>query len=217
MIREILRVKGLNLKILDREILRDISFSLKCGEKLALIGANGSGKTSLLRALAGIEQGELTGEIYFRGKSISKKDASERAKLGIGLVHQNPPIIASLSMEKLASRLPSALPSNLAIEDFLKRGIGVGLSGGERKRLELAIVMAMQPKLWLIDEIDAGLDPRNLSKIGQLLSNTLKNRTAIIVSHNQKIFDYIRPDFGLILERGSKMKFGKFEDLRNGA
>lgn len=217
MIREILRVKGLNLKILDREILRDISFSLKCGEKLALIGANGSGKTSLLRALAGIEQGELTGEIYFRGKSISKKDASERAKLGIGLVHQNPPIIASLSMEKLASRLPSPLPSNLAIEDFLKRGIGVGLSGGERKRLELAIVMAMQPKLWLIDEIDAGLDPRNLSKIGQLLSNTLKNRTAIIVSHNQKIFDYIRPDFGLILERGSKMKFGKFEDLRNGA
>lgn len=217
MIREILRVKGLNLKILDREILRDISFSLKCGEKLALIGANGSGKTSLLRALAGIEQGELTGEIYFKGKSISKKDASERAKLGIGLVHQNPPIIASLSMEKLASRLPNALPSNLAIEDFLKRGIGVGLSGGERKRLELAIVMAMQPKLWLIDEIDAGLDPRNLSKIGQLLSNTLKNRTAIIVSHNQKIFDYIRPDFGLILERGSKMKFGKFEDLRNGA
>lgn len=208
-----LTIEDLSLTIDDRLILNQVNLSLAKGQKLALLGANGSGKTSLLRVLAGLITEQITGRVRLDGCDLLALSIDERVRAGLGLIYQNPPILPDVSLRQLAEFLPNALPTNLQIEAFRDRGLGSGLSGGEKKRLELAQMIALQPKLWLIDELDAGLDVANLQKNGQILAEQLADKTAIIVSHNQRIFEFIKPDSAVILQAGRVISQGDFVEI----
>ena len=208
-----LTIEDLSLTIDDRLILNQVNLSLAKGQKLALLGANGSGKTSLLRVLAGLTTEQITGRVRLDGCDLLALSIDERVRAGLGLIYQNPPILPDVSLRQLAEFLPNALPTNLQIEAFGDRGLGSGLSGGEKKRLELAQMIALQPKLWLIDELDAGLDAANLQKIGQILAEQLADKTAIIVSHNQRIFEFVKPDLAAILRAGRVVSQGDFAEI----
>lgn len=208
-----LKIQDLSLKIDDKIILDRLNLTLNEGEKLALLGANGSGKTSLLRVLAGLITEQLTGQIEFEDQDLLALTIDQRVRAGLGFVYQNPPVLPDVSLCQLADYLPNSVPDNLQIEAFWERGLGDGLSGGEKKRLELAQVIALRPDLWLIDEIDAGLDAMNLQKIGLILAEQLTDKTAIIVSHNQRIFEFIQPDLAAIMEDGKLVAWGDFADI----
>ena len=208
-----LTIEDLSLTIDDRLILNHINLALAKGQKLALLGANGSGKTSLLRVLAGLITEQVTGRVRLDGRDLLALSIDERVRAGLGLIYQNPPILPDISLRQLAEFLPNALPTNLQIETFSDRGLGSGLSGGEKKRLELAQMIALQPKLWLIDELDAGLDALNLQKNGQILAEQLADKTAIIVSHNQRIFEFVKPDLVVILRAGRLVGQGDLVEI----
>lgn len=208
-----LKIQDLSLKIDDKIILDRLNLTLNERRKLALLGANGSGKTSLLRVLAGLITEQLTGQIEFKDQDLLALTIDQRVRAGLGFVYQNPPVLPDVSLCQLADYLPNSVPDNLQIEAFWERGLGDGLSGGEKKRLELAQVIALRPDLWLIDEIDAGLDAMNLQKIGLILAEQLTDKTAIIVSHNQRIFEFIQPDLAAIMEAGQLVAWGDFVDI----
>lgn len=208
-----LKIQDLSLKIDDKIILDRLNLTLNEGQKLALLGANGSGKTSLLRVLTGLVTEQLTGQIEFKNQDLLALTIDQRVRAGLGFVYQNPPVLSDVSLRQLADYLPNSVPDNLQIKAFWERGLGDGLSGGEKKRLELAQVIALRPDLWLIDEIDAGLDAMNLQKIGLILAEQLTDKTAIIVSHNQRIFEFIQPDLAAIMEAGKLAAWGDFTDI----
>lgn len=210
----ILSLKEVSLSYDGRKVLERVDLELKTGQSLALFGENGSGKTSLLRVIAGLVKEGVEGELLFSRQDLKELKIDERARLGVGFIYQNPPTINHVSLRALFNNIPGERPRNLEIEGFLDRGVGVGLSGGERKRVELSQMIALNPKLWLIDEIDAGLDSRNLQKIGRLLAEILVGKTAIIVSHNLRIFDFLRPELAAMMKNGRLERLGAFEDIR---
>lgn len=194
---DLLKVSHLSLVLNRRRILKDLSFKLAAGRVYALAGPNGAGKSSLVYTLMGLEgYRPARGQIFFRGQEITSLSVSRRAKLGITLGWQEPARFEGLKVgEYLDVSAPSLVDDP---EEFLKmvglkpaylnRAVDATLSGGERKRIELASIAAMRPALALLDEPDSGIDADSLGVIFQTIRWLAKKGTTVFfITHSSTV------------------------------
>ncbi len=231
-----LEIKDLRVRVEDKEILKGINLSVKAGEVHAIMGPNGSGKSTLASVLAGREEYEVTdGSVTFDGKDLLELNAEERAWAGIFLAFQYPveiPGITTITFLKTALeeiRKARGLDP-MSAKEFLtrmrekanlveidpkliqERSVNEGFSGGEKKRNEIFQMAMLEPKLALLDETDSGLDIDALRIVANGV-NKLKNadNAVIVVTHYQRLLDYIVPDFVHVLYNGRIVKSGTKE------
>lgn len=230
-----LRIKGLRASIGDKEILNGIDLEINPGEIHAIMGPNGSGKSTLASVLAGREDYVVTaGSIEYQGHDLLEKAPEERAAEGIFLAFQYPveiPGVTTINFLKTAvneirkyngqNPLDAAQFLKLVREkaklvnmndSLLKRALNEGFSGGEKKRNEIFQMAVMEPTLAILDETDSGLDIDALRIVSEGV-NKLRSpeRSTIVVTHYQRLLDYIVPDFVHVLYKGRIVKSGPKE------
>ncbi|MCW4005972.1 MAG: Fe-S cluster assembly ATPase SufC [Candidatus Bathyarchaeota archaeon] len=214
---DILDVKDLSVKVEDKLILKNVSFSLKKGVSHILFGPNGSGKTTLISTLMGLPGYEVvSGKISFMGQDITNATVDERAKLGMVVSFQNPPEIAGIKLGDLLklcvgktaadefSEEEKKQIENFRLTRFLDRDINVGFSGGERKRSEILQLIFLKPKLLLLDEPDSGVDVESLSLIADQIQNYVASTggSALVITHKGDILEHVKAEYGCILLSG---------------
>ncbi len=227
-----LQIKNLHATIGDKEILKGINLHIKAGEIHAIMGPNGAGKSTLASIVAGNENYEITaGEILLEGEDISELAPEERAHKGVFLSFQYPIEIpgvsvtnfmrASINESRKAQGKPDMPASDmlklirekselLEIDrKFLSRSLNEGFSGGEKKRNEIFQMAMLEPKIAILDETDSGLDIDALRIVANGV-NILKNENnaVLVITHYQRLLDYIIPDFVHVLMDGKIVKSG---------
>ncbi|UAW99868.1 Fe-S cluster assembly ATPase SufC [Halopseudomonas nanhaiensis] len=227
-----LSIKSLCAKVEEKDILKGLDLEIKPGEVHAIMGPNGSGKSTLGNILSGRPGYEATaGSIMFNGQDLLEMDTEERARDGLFLAFQYPVEIPGVSnMEFLkasvdAKRKHKGLPELSSVEfmklaretskrvnldaSFLKRGVNEGFSGGEKKRNEIMQMMLLEPQLCILDETDSGLDIDALQVVADGV-NAMRDgqRSFIVVTHYQRLLDYIVPDYVHVLAGGRIVKSG---------
>ena len=228
-----LKISDLYGKVEEKDILKGLSIDVKPGEVHAIMGPNGSGKSTLGHVLSGRPGYEITqGSVKFLDKDLMELDTEERAQLGLFLAFQYPVEIPGVSnMEFLKASVDAVRESQGASsydtvgfmrrareactavdldQAFLKRGVNEGFSGGEKKRNELMQMMLLEPRLCILDETDSGLDIDALQVVASGV-NAMRNdlRSFLLVTHYQRLLDYIEPDFVHVLADGRIIKSGE--------
>jgi len=220
----LLELSGVTIPTFDQKcvILNDVSFGIKEGSIHAIVGPNGSGKSTLAYTIMGLgDYKALKGKIYFDGVDITNLNITERARLGITLTWQEPARIDGLSVYKYVSlgmKDKSKIKEkvfevlkivNLEPERYYNRIIDKSLSGGERKRVELAAAIAMNPRLIILDEPDSGLDFIVLEDFMNIFDNIKKlNMTILLITHREDIG--MVADYGTLLWRGNHIITDEF-------
>jgi len=212
-----LGIEQLTVEIEGREILHGISLEMGLGETQVLFGPNGSGKTTLLMTIMGFPKYRVTkGRIIFKGQDITRLPLDERARLGIGMSFQRPPVVRGVKTRDMVAAClrgreqeenVSELAEKANLADFLDREINYGFSGGEIKRSELMQLLAQRPTLTLIDEPESGVDLVNIALIGELLNSLLEKEcpiperrcTGLIITHTGHILDYVNARTGYVM------------------
>lgn len=227
-----LEIKDLHARIGDREILKGFSLTINPGEVHAIMGPNGAGKSTLSSVLAGKEDYEVTGgSVTFLGKDLLAMDAAERACAGIFLAFQYPVEIPGVSnmtflrtalnsvrkyrgLEELSTpdflRLMKEKAAKLGMsQDMLRRGVNVGFSGGEKKRNDILQMSVLEPSFCILDETDSGLDIDALRIVSEGV-NSLRSpeRSMLVITHYQRLLDYIVPDVIHVMHQGKIVRTG---------
>ena len=230
--QNMLTIKDLKVEIEEKPILRGINLEVKPGEVHAIMGPNGSGKSTLANVIAGREEYEVTGgSITFEGQDLLELEVDERAREGIFMAFQYPVEIPGVSnsnflkqtlnsirresgQEELdAMEMLQLLREKIKMvgmdESMLRRSLNEGFSGGEKKRNEILQMAVLEPKLGILDETDSGLDIDALKIVADGV-NQLRNqdRAFIVVTHYQRLLNYIVPDFVHVLYQGRIVKSG---------
>jgi Fe-S cluster assembly ATP-binding protein len=227
-----LEIKDLKVNIENKEILSGINLKVKAGEVHAIMGPNGSGKSTLASALAGRDYFEIThGKILYEGKDLSELSPEDRAREGIFLGFQYPVEIPGVSMVNFLRSSINSLreyrkQDPLSAGDFLKlmrekkevveidsdltnRSVNEGFSGGEKKKNEIFQMALLEPKLAILDETDSGLDIDALRIVSNGVNKLRSPENAtIIITHYQRLLEYIVPDFVHVLFKGRIVKSG---------
>lgn len=228
----LLEIEDLSAKVGDKEIIKGFNLTINEGEVHAIMGPNGAGKSTLSYVLAGKPGYEITsGMIKFKGQDLSSMSVEERAKAGIFLCMQYPveisgvPVSAFLKYAVNAHRKHQNLPeldtmefiktlkaeaAKLGIDaEMLKRGVNVGFSGGEKKRLETLQMSILKPQLAVLDEPDSGLDIDALKVVADGVNNLRDGKNSmLVITHYQRLLNYIEPDFVHIFSDGKIVKSG---------
>ena len=212
-----LEIKHLAVAVEGKRILHDINLTIRAGETHALFGPNGSGKTTLLMAIMGFPKYQVTeGSIIFKGKDITRLPLDERARLGIGMSFQRPPVVRGVKTRDMAAACLRGQETGESIEqlaeranlaDFLDRDINYGFSGGEIKRSELMQLLAQKPELTLLDEPESGVDLVNIALIGELINELLEKHcpirfrrcSGLIITHTGHILNYVDARTGYVM------------------
>jgi Fe-S cluster assembly ATP-binding protein len=228
----LLEISDLAARVAGKEILNGVNLTVNAGEVHAIMGPNGSGKSTLAQVLAGREDYEVTrGSVTFEGHDLLAMRAEERARAGLFLGFQYPVEIpgvnnvyllkAALNAKRKAAGEPEVDAYDfLALirqkmkfmqmsETFLTRGVNEGFSGGEKKRNEVLQMLVLEPKLAILDETDSGLDIDALKVVSQGV-NSLRDpaRAVVLVTHYQRLLDYVIPDYVHVLSGGRIVKSG---------
>ncbi len=227
-----LEVKGLTAKVEGKEILKGLDLTVRAGEVHAIMGPNGSGKSTLSHVVAGREGYEVTGgSVLFDGKNLLELEPEQRACEGIFLGFQYPveiPGVSNLTLLKAALNARRKYRGQPEIEptDFLawvrdraklvkidpkmlSRGVNEGFSGGEKKRNEILQMLILEPRLMILDETDSGLDIDALKIVADGI-NALRSpeRATVLVTHYQRLLDYVQPDYVHVLAGGRIVRSG---------
>jgi len=227
-----LKIENLHATVDGREVLKGLTLEINSGEVHAIMGPNGSGKSTLSYVLAGRDGYDVTeGKITFMGHDIGEMAPEERAALGIFLAFQYPVEIPGVTTTTFLKTAVNALrkahgaaeispvdflklqkekTAQLGMDaDFLKRGVNVGFSGGEKKRNEVLQLAMLQPKLAILDETDSGLDIDALKVVAAGV-NALRaeDRSFLIITHYQRLLNYIKPDVVHVLAKGKIQRTG---------
>ncbi len=228
-------IKDLHAGVEGNEILNGINLEIKAGEVHAIMGPNGSGKSTLASVIAGKEEFEVTqGKIFFEGEDLDDSAPEERAHKGIFLSFQYPVEIPGVTVtnfmktainESRKARGQEDMPANTMLKKireksemlnidrkFLSRSLNEGFSGGEKKRNEIFQMAMLEPKLAILDETDSGLDIDALRIVADGV-NKLRNKdnAVILITHYQRLLEYIIPDFVHVLHEGRIVKSGTKE------
>ena len=227
-----LEVTNLKSRIGDTEILRGLSLSVNAGEVHAIMGPNGSGKSTLAQVIAGHQDYVVTGgEVTYKGSDLLELEPEERAREGIFLGFQYPVEIPGVNNAYLLKAAVNAKRKHQGLGEvdafeflklarekmamlgmdtkFLNRGVNEGFSGGEKKRNEILQMAMLEPSLAILDETDSGLDIDALKAVAEGV-NTLRSpdRAIVLVTHYQRLLDYIEPDFVHVLSEGRIVRSG---------
>jgi len=227
-----LEIKDLKSRVAGNDILQGLSLSVSAGEVHAIMGPNGSGKSTLAQVIAGHEDYEVTGgSVLFKGKDLLELEPEERAHEGIFLGFQYPVEIPGVNNAYLLKAALNAKRKHQGLDEidafeflrtakekmaslgmdpkFLNRGVNEGFSGGEKKRNEILQMAMLEPDLAILDETDSGLDIDALKAVA-LGVNALRSpdRAIILVTHYQRLLDYIEPDFVHVLSNGRIIRSG---------
>jgi Fe-S cluster assembly ATP-binding protein len=228
----LLEVKNLQVRVEEREILHGLSLTVNLGEVHAIMGPNGSGKSTLSHVIAGKPGYEVTGgEILFKGENLLEMAPDERAAKGVFLAFQYPveiPGVATMTFLRTAlnaqrkargesefstpdflKKVRSVAASLNIPQDMLRRGVNVGFSGGEKKRNEILQMALFEPSLCILDEMDSGLDIDAL-RVAADGVNALRSpdRAMVVITHYQRLLNYIVPDFVHVMSKGRVVKSG---------
>jgi len=216
---KVLEIEDLTVEVGDRRVLSGVSLVLGEKETKAIFGPNGSGKTSLLMAIMGLPRYKiLGGRIIFKGQDVTSIPTEERARLGIGISFQRPPVVRGVTLKDILIASPNlkgdeesalAMARRAQLSEFLGRDVNQGFSGGEIKRAELLQLLAQGPDLVLLDEPESGVDLVNIAFIGDMINELLDRkphcqyrRSGLIITHTGQILDYIHADRGYVLVNG---------------
>jgi len=227
-----LEINDLKSRIDDTEILRGLSLTVNAGEVHAIMGPNGSGKSTLAQVIAGHEDYEVTnGTVAYNGQDLLELEPEERAREGIFLGFQYPVEIPGVNNAYLLKAAVNAKRKHQGLGEvdafeflklarekmttlgmdpkFLNRGVNEGFSGGEKKRNEILQMAMLEPSLAILDETDSGLDIDALKAVAEGV-NALRSpeRAIILVTHYQRLLDYIRPDYVHVLSQGRIVRSG---------
>lgn len=224
-----LTLKNITAKIENKMILKDFSLEIKTGEIHAIMGPNGTGKSTLSKIIMGDTRYELlSGEILFDNKKINELTTDERARLGLFLGMQSPISIEGVTnADFLRTALHIKEKNNFKLMPFIKeinqacldlkmnpdmihRSINSGFSGGERKKNEILQLKILKPSMILLDEIDSGLDVDSLKIVGENVMDFYQNNETgiLLITHYKRLLEYIKPDFVHIMMNGHIVKSG---------
>ena len=229
-----LKINKLNAKIDNKEILKEFSLDINPGEVHAIMGPNGSGKSTLSNILSGKKGYEVSGEVLFEEKDLFELETEERAHKGIFLAFQYPLEIPGVNTNTFLKTSINAIKKargekELDALEFLKlikqksaelkfdekilsRQLNVGFSGGEKKKNEILQMSILNPKLSILDETDSGLDIDALRIVSEGVNSLRsKENSFLIITHYQRLLDYIKPDFVHVLKNGQIIKSGNYE------
>ena len=227
-----LNINNLSVKVIDSDIniLNKLNLEIGNGEVHAIMGPNGTGKSTLAKIIMGHYQYEVTGgNIKFNGKDITKLSVDERAKLGIFLSMQDPTVIDGVSnsefirtaqneingsktnLYEFIKSMESSLDDLKLDSNMIHRSINKDFSGGEKKKNEILQMKLLKPKFIILDELDSGLDVDSLKIVSKNINKYLKDNkdcSILIITHYPRILSYIKPDYVHILKDGSIKKTG---------
>ena len=231
-------IRHLSVSVEGKRVLNDLDLYVMQGETIVLFGPNGSGKTSLLKTIMGIPQYRVeSGNIIYRGEDIAERSIDERARLGLGLVFQNPPAVRGVRLKDILricmvkngvfkeERIIESA-GKLNFVDFMDRDINLGFSGGEIKRSELLQLLAQNPAFVMFDEPDSGVDLVNINLVGKVINELLekgiredrRTKAGLIITHAGHILDYVSADRAYVMLNGSVSCSGNpgdiLEDIR---
>ncbi|MDR2967585.1 MAG: Fe-S cluster assembly ATPase SufC [Methanobacteriaceae archaeon] len=221
----LLEIKDLAVEVSGRQVLKDINLSIKAGETHVLLGPNGSGKSTLFMSILGFPKYNVTnGSIFFKGEDITELNTTERVKKGIGVSFQNPPAIRGVSMkdllkvesgqslkeEKLTPKMYKLAQKLKFNDDFLKRDVNLGFSGGEVKRSEILQLLAQKPDFTMFDEPDSGVDIENVELLAEEINILLdkdkkhrqRKRSGLLITHLGYILNFVNADIAHVLMDG---------------
>lgn len=227
MTTKLLEVSKLSVKAADKQTLQGIDLTIQSGETVAILGPNGAGKSTLARAIMGLDALRCSGKVLFEAKDITKLSVDTRARKGLFLSYQSPVEIPGLPLNEVLRAANDARKKKMRLTDFqLKmseileelnlspfvgtRELNVGFSGGEKKKLEIAQMMMLEPKLAMLDEIDSGLDIDAATKMSQSLRNYQKrtNIAYMIITHNMRILQKLKVDRVYVIKSGKLSSTG---------
>jgi len=232
MTQNILKIKNLHIEVNNKKIIKGLNLSIKKGEKHAIMGPNGSGKSTLAKVIAGHPLYRITqGSIYFKGKDITDFSPEERAQEGVFLAFQYPleiPGVNNLDFLRLAFNAKLKYQGKQELDpldffefitkkvkqidlndEFLDRNVNEGFSGGEKKKNEILQMCLLNNELSILDETDSGLDIDALKSIANRINNFFnEKKSLILITHYQRLLDYIIPDFIHIMTDGKIIKTG---------
>ena len=227
-----LEIKNLKATIGDTEILRGLTLSVNAGEVHAIMGPNGSGKSTLAQVIAGHADYKVSGgTVTYKGSDLLELEPEERARQGIFLGFQYPVEIPGVNNAYLLKAAMNAKRKHQGLEEidafeflklakekmallgmdpkFLNRGVNEGFSGGEKKRNEILQMAMLEPSLAILDETDSGLDIDALRAVAEGVNSLRKpDRAIVLVTHYQRLLDYIEPDFVHVLSEGRIVRSG---------
>ena len=229
-----LEIKNLKVSINDKDILKGLNITIKSGELHAIMGPNGSGKSTLANVLSGKKGYEISGELKYQGKDLKEIPIDERAQKGIFLAFQYPTEIPGVNINNFLKtslnkvrkargekeldtlsflKLLKNKSSELGIdEQMLSRQLNVGFSGGEKKKNEILQMKILDPNLVILDETDSGLDIDALKIIADGVNSSRDNKKSfLVITHYQRLLDYINPNFVHVLSNGKIVKSGCME------
>lgn len=230
-----LEIKNINVKIKDsdKHIINGLSLDIKDGEVHAIMGPNGTGKSTLSKVIMGNYKYELAdGDILFNGESLKNLEVNERAKRGIFLAMQDPTVVDGVTNSEFLKTASREITGenidyfkfldevNKSIEDLefdkdmLYRHLNKGFSGGEKKKNEVLQIKMLKPKFIILDEIDSGLDVDSLRIVCENINKyreEQKDTSVLIITHYPRILEYINPDFVHIMNNGKIVKTGNMD------
>ena len=226
-----LEIKNLKASINNRDIIKGLDITIKPGELHAIMGPNGSGKSTLANVLSGKNGYQISGAIQFKGKNLIEIPVDERAQKGIFLAFQYPTEIPGVntnnflktSLNKVRKargekeldtltflKIVKEKTAELGIDEkILSRQLNVGFSGGEKKKNEILQMTILEPKLAILDETDSGLDIDALKIVAKGVNSSRSSKKSfLVITHYQRLLDYIKPDYVHVLSDGKIVKTG---------
>ena len=224
------KIENLNVKVGDKKILNDFNIDIKPGEIHAIMGPNGTGKSTLAKVIMGHYLFTLTdGEIFFNGTKLNDLTTDERAKLGIFLAMQDPTVIDRVTNSeflktsseeitgkhidyfKFITKVNNSLKDLEFSKDMIHRHVNAGFSGGEKKKNEVLQIKILKPKLIILDELDSGLDVDSLKIVCENINKYKSENpdtSILIITHYPRILEMIKPDYVHVMKNGTIVKTG---------